>query len=106
MMQVHDDLENAAQIGGASRPQIVWHILLPLIRDGVASSIFIVFILSLRELTASLFLYTTNTRTLAIVIYEKYISGSWSQVASISVLFTIALALVTLGGRRWLQNRV
>jgi iron(III) transport system permease protein len=60
----------------------------------------------LRELTASLFLYTTNTRTLAIVIYEKYISGSWSQVASISVLFTIALALVTLGGRRWLQSRI
>jgi iron(III) transport system permease protein len=106
MMQVHDDLESAAQIGGASRPQILWHIMLPLIRDGVASSVFIVFILSLRELTASLFLYTTNTRTLAIVIYEKYISGSWSQVASISVLFTIALALVTLGGRRWLQNRV
>jgi iron(III) transport system permease protein len=106
MMQVHDDLEHAAQIGGASRPQILWHIMLPLIRDGVASSIFIVFILSLRELTASLFLYTTNTRTLAIVIYEKYISGSWSQVASISVLFTIALALVTLGGRRWLQSRI
>lgn len=106
MMQVHDDLENAAQIGGANRRQILWHIMLPLIRDGVASSVFIVFILSLRELTASLFLYTTSTRTLAIVIYEKYISGSWSQVASISVIFTIALALVTLSGRRWLQSRI
>jgi iron(III) transport system permease protein len=106
MMQVHDDLEHAAQIGGANRRQILWHIMLPLIRDGVASSVFIVFILSLRELTASLFLYTTSTRTLAIVIYEKYISGSWSQVASISVIFTIALALVTLSGRRWLQSKI
>jgi iron(III) transport system permease protein len=106
MMQVHDDLEHAAQIGGASRRQILWHIMLPLIRDGVASSIFIVFILSLRELTTSLFLYTTGTRTLAIVIYEKYISGSWSQVASISVIFTVVLALVTLSGRRWLQSKI
>jgi iron(III) transport system permease protein len=106
MMQVHDDLEHAAQIGGANRRQVLWHIMLPLIRGGVASSIFIMFILSLRELTASLFLYTTSTRTLAIVIYEKYITGSWSQVASISLIFTLALALVTLGGRRWLQGRI
>ena len=106
MMQVHDDLEHAAQIGGANRRQILWHIMLPLIRDGVASSIFIMFILSLRELTTSLFLYTTSTRTVAIVIYEKYISGSWSQVAWISLIFTIALALVTLSGRRWLQSRI
>ena len=80
--------------------------MLPLIRDGVASSVFIMFILSLRELTTSLFLYTTSTRTVAIVIYEKYISGSWAQVASISLIFTIALALVTLSGRRWLQSRI
>jgi iron(III) transport system permease protein len=106
MTQVHDDLEHAAQIGGANRRQILWHIMLPLIRDGVASSVFIMFILSLRELTTSLFLYTTSTRTVAIVIYEKYISGSWSQVASISLIFTIALALVTLSGRRWLQSRI
>ena len=106
MMQVHDDLEHAARVGGASRRLILWRIMLPLIRDGVASSVFIVFILSLRELTASLFLYTTSTRTLAIVIYEKYINGSWSQVAAVSLIFTVALALVTLGGRRWLQSRI
>jgi iron(III) transport system permease protein len=106
MMQVHDDLEHAAQIGGANRRQILWRIMLPLIRDGVASSIFIMFILSLRELTTSLFLYTTSTRTVAIVIYEKYISGNWSQVASISLIFTVALAIVTLSGRRWLQSRI
>jgi iron(III) transport system permease protein len=105
-MQVHDDLEHAARIGGAGRRVILWRIMLPLIRDGVASSVFIVFILSLRELTASLFLYTTSTRTLAIVIYEKYINGSWSQVAAVSLIFTVALALVTLGGRRWLQSRI
>ena len=61
-------------------------------------------VLSLRELTASLFLYTTSTRTLSIVIYEKYETGSWSQVAAISLIFTLALMTVTLLGRRWLRT--
>jgi iron(III) transport system permease protein len=68
--------------------------------------VFILLVLSIRELTASLFLYTTGTRTLAIVIYEKYITGSWSSVAAISLLFTVALAVLTVAGRRWLQARV
>ena len=103
--QIHEDLEHAAQIAGAKRVQVIRYITLPLVRGGVASSAFIMLILSIRELTASLFLYTTSTRTLAIVIYEKYVTGSWSAVASISLVFTVALAALTLAGRRWLQAR-
>ena len=103
--QIHEDLEHAAQIAGAKRVQVIRYITLPLVRGGVASSAFIMLILSIRELTASLFLYTTGTRTLAIVIYEKYVTGSWSAVASISLVFTVALAALTLAGRRWLQAR-
>jgi iron(III) transport system permease protein len=83
----------------------VRRITLPLVRGGVVSSAFILLILSIRELTASLFLYTTGTRTLAIVIYEKYVTGSWSAVASISLVFTLVLAVLTLAGRRWLGVR-
>jgi iron(III) transport system permease protein len=104
--QIHVDLENAARVAGASRLQTISRITLPLVRGGVVSSAFIVLVLSIRELTASLFLYTTSTRTLAIVIYEKYINGSWDTVASVSLIFTAALALLTLAGRRWLQARI
>ncbi len=104
--QVHEDLENAARVAGANRLQTIRRITLPLVRGGVVSSAFIMLVLSIRELTASLFLYTTSTRTLAIVIYEKYITGSWAAVASISLIFTASLALITLAGRRWLQARI
>jgi iron(III) transport system permease protein len=104
--QIHDDLESAAQVAGARRPVVIRRITLPLVRGSVVSSVFILLVLSIRELTASLFLYTTGTRTLAIVIYEKYITGSWSSVAAISLLFTVALAVLTVAGRRWLQARV
>jgi hypothetical protein len=38
------------------------------------------------------------------VIYEKYETGSWSQVAAISLIFTLALMAVTLFGRRLLRT--
>jgi iron(III) transport system permease protein len=104
--QIHEDLENAARVAGANRFQTIRRITLPLVRGSVFSSAFLMLVLSIRELTASLFLYTTATRTLAIVIYEKYITGSWAAVASISLIFTASLALITLAGRRWLQARI
>jgi iron(III) transport system permease protein len=104
VQQIHDDLDAAARVCGAGVFQVARRITLPLVQRGVASAIFIMVVLSLRELTASLFLYTTSTRTLSIIIYEKYETGSWSQVAAISLVFTIALTAVTLGGRRWLRT--
>jgi iron(III) transport system permease protein len=103
--QIHEDLESAASVAGARRPQVIRRITLPLVRGSVFSSVFLLLVLSIRELTASLFLYTTGTRTLAIVIYEKYVTGSWSSVAAISLIFTLALAILTTAGRRWLQAR-
>jgi len=103
---VHEDLEHAAQVSGARRLEVIRRITLPLVRNAAFSSVFLLLVLSIRELTASLFLYTTGTRTLAIVIYEKYVTGSWSAVASISLMFTFALAVLTLAGRRWLQARI
>jgi iron(III) transport system permease protein len=104
MQQIHDDLDAAARVCGARALVVARRITLPLVRSGIASAVFIMLVLSLRELTASLFLYTTSTRTLSIVIYEKYETGGWSQVASISLLFTLALMTVTLLGRRWLRT--
>ena len=104
IQQIHDDLDAAARVCGANAFTVARRITLPLVRSGIASAIFIMVVLSLRELTASLFLYTTSTRTLSIVIYEKYETGSWSQVAAISLIFTLALMTVTLLGRRWLRT--
>jgi len=77
--------------------------MLPLVRGGVVATAFLLFVLSIREVAASLFLYTTRTRVLSIVLLESYDSGMWSNVASISLLYTALLIAVTLIGRRWMR---
>ncbi len=102
--QIHDDLEHAAMVSGATRAQAVMRITLPLMRGAVVSSAFLTLVLATRELTSSLLLYTTNTRVLSVVIYEAYEQGLWSFVASISLVYTGLLLVLTLIGRRWMRT--
>ena len=103
MLQIHDDLEHAAMVSGATRAQMVRRITLPLLRGGVVSAMFLMIIFGLRELTASLFLYTANSRVLSIVVFEKLDDGSWSGAATVSLLYTLLLAILALAGRKYMK---
>lgn len=104
--QIHHELEEAAMVSGASRARAISRITLPLLRGTVVSAAFLILILSMRELTASLLLYTTNTRVLSIVIFESYEQGVWTSVASMSLIYTAILLFLTVVGRRWMQSRI
>jgi iron(III) transport system permease protein len=105
ILQVHRDLEDSAIVSGAGRVRAAFDILTPLIRPGVASAMFLLFLLSMRELSTSLFLFTAKTRVLAIVLYEQWETGSWSHVAAISLLYSALLLVVTIVGQRWVGLR-
>lgn len=105
IVQVHKDLEDSAVVAGASRARATIDILAPLVRPGLASAMFLLFILALRELSTSIFLFTADTRVLAIVLYEQWETGSWAKVATISLFYTVLLSIITLAGRRWLGLR-
>ena len=104
--QVHDDLESAAMVAGATRRRAIQTITMPLVRGGVVASAFLMVVLGLRELTASLLLYTTKTRVLSIVIYEQYVNGNWAQVSALSLIYTSLLVILTLAGRRFLRAQL
>ena len=96
----------AAMVAGATRRRAIMTITMPLVRGGVVASAFLMVVLGLRELTASLLLYTTKTRVLSIVIYEQYVNGNWAQVSALSLIYTSLLVILTLAGRRWLRAQL
>lgn len=103
--QVHMDLEDSAYMSGASRTRAVWNVTVPLIRTGVFSTMLLLFILSFRELSASILLYTSQTRVMSVVLYETWANGSWPRTAVIGVVYSAVLIVATLIGRRWLNPR-
>jgi iron(III) transport system permease protein len=88
---LHVELEEASRIFGASRLRALWQITAPLLRRTIVATWCIVFIGVIRELSATVLLTTSNTKVIAVVIYDLNESG---DLGAISVL-GIALLLVT-----------
>jgi len=102
ILQVHRDLEESAQVAGASRVRAASTIVIPLIKTGIFSTMMLLFILSMRELSASIFLFTSETRILSIVLYDQWTSGTYSRMAAISIVYSLILFVLTMLGRKWL----
>lgn len=105
MLQIHHEVEEAARVSGANRLRATAEILLPLMRTSIFATCLLVLILSMRELSASIFLFTSDTRVLSIVLYDQYDKGFASRAAVIGLVYMVVLGLITFAGRRYLEPR-
>jgi iron(III) transport system permease protein len=94
--QIDPSLEEAARIAGASRLRVLWHILLPLARSGLAVAFLLVFIPALSELSATILLYSGGTETVAIAIFRLNDLGQLEVVAALAVFIIAVTLLVSL----------
>jgi iron(III) transport system permease protein len=100
--QVHPDLEESAVVSGASKTRSSLEVTVPLIRSSVIAAALLMLILSFRELSVSLFLFTTDTRVLSIVIFDFWDSGSVARAAGASLIYSVLLTAIVLAARRWM----
>ena len=101
--QVSPELEEAAIVSGASRSRALVNITLPLIRTGAIGTLLLIFILSVRELTTSIFIITEDTTTLAYMLFQTWEYGQWGDVATISIFYSLFLVIVTQLANRWID---
>ena len=69
-------------------------IVLPLARPGVIASMTLLFVLAIRELGSSLFLYTSNTMVMAVLLLDYYEGGNIGMTAAFSLVQTVLLAVL------------
>lgn len=96
ILQLHHELEEAGQAAGASWWTTFRRVTIPLLRPALVATWLYVFIVSVRELGASVLLVNQNTTVLAVTIFEQYEVGQFGRVASISVMLTVTLVVVVL----------
>lgn len=94
------DLEESAEIDGASKLRIFWTIVLPLTKNGLVATTLLVFILSWNEYLLALFLSTANTQTMPLLIAAQNATRGpqwWTMSALILLMIAPVVALtVTL----------
>ena len=97
---IHPELEDASRILGATRLGALREITAPLLRTSVIATWCFVFVGTIRELSAAVMLFTSETKVISVLIFDLNESG---DLAAISVLGLIMLvvtsAIVALANR-------
>ena len=105
MLQIHRELEESAQMSGASWLTAFRRILLPLLKPGLIAGWIYIVIVSTRELSTSILLYSPGTEVVSIVVWELWENGQYVELSALGVLFILALfvlvMLAQLAGRRF-----
>ncbi|MBA2401000.1 MAG: iron ABC transporter permease [Bradyrhizobium sp.] len=102
-LQIHRELEEAAWVCGKGMFATIRTIVLPLARPGVIASMTLLFVLAIRELGSSLFLYTSNTMVMSVLLLDYYEGGNLGKTAAFSLVQTVLLG-VLIGGANWLSR--
>jgi iron(III) transport system permease protein len=101
IIQLDKDLEDSAVMLGARRHRAITFVTAPLLRVGLSSTFLLLLMLSMRELTAALFLFTSDTRLLSIAIFDAYDNGSFQSAAELSLLYCAVIAVLAVLARRF-----
>ncbi len=94
LLQIHRELEEAAWICGKGLLGTIRTVVLPLARPGVIAAMTLLFILAIRELGSSLFLYTSNSMVMAVLLLDYYEGGNLGITAAFSLVQTVLLGLI------------
>jgi iron(III) transport system permease protein len=96
MLQIHKELEESAHMSGASWGTTFRRIILPLLKPGLLAGWIYIMIVSIRELSTSILLYSPGTEVIAILIWELWENGQYVELSALGVMFIIALFVLVM----------
>jgi len=96
MLQIHKELEESAAMSGASWGTTFRRIILPLLKPGLVAGWIYIMIVSIRELSSSILLYSPGTEVVSIVIWELWENGQYVELSALGVLFILALFFLVM----------
>jgi iron(III) transport system permease protein len=100
---IPSDLEDAGRILGAGRLRILRDVTVPLAKSGIIAAWCFIFIGVIRELSASIILFTPNTKVMSVVIFDLKEEGQFGAIAVLGLVMlgltfgTVLLVQAALG---------
>ncbi len=98
ILRIHPELEESAQLSGASWARTFRRIVVPLLLPALFAGWVFVFLISVRELSVAALLYTPRSPVIATTMLDLWRNGSVNQVTAfgtIVALISITFALIT-----------
>jgi iron(III) transport system permease protein len=107
IIQIHKELDEAAESAGANRWQTFWRVSLPLLMPSFVNGWVWVVVHALREATLAVMLLTPTNVVLASLIWQQWQQGNgYGLVAAMSVIMVAITTVLTALSRLPIFNRV
>ena len=100
MLRIHRELEESAAMSGASWWTSFRYVVFPLLKPGLVAGWIYIAIVSIRELSSSILLYSPGTEVLSIVIWEMWENGQYVELSALGVLMIVALFALVMAAQR------
>ncbi len=100
MIQINKELEEASLTSGGTWLQTFTKILLPLLMPGFVAGWIYISIISLRELSTSILLYSYNSTVLSIMAFDLWEGGQYTYVCALGVLMVLLLVVMAFIARK------
>lgn len=103
------ELEESAQLDGATRPRIFWEIVLPLTRPGLAATTLLILVLSWNEYLFAVFLATVKVQTMPIMVAAKNAGEKgvfWWEMCAVIVVMIIPVIVMAVLLTRFISKGV
>lgn len=100
MIQIHKELEEASFASGGTWFQTFSKVILPLLMPGFVAGWIYISIISLRELSTSILLYSHNSTVLSIMAFDLWEGGQYTYVTALGVLMVLLLIAMAYAARK------
>jgi iron(III) transport system permease protein len=97
---VNPELEEASRILGATRLQALRHISAPLLRTNVLATWCFIFVSTIRELSAAIMLFTSETKVVSVLIFDLKESGDLGAISVLGLSMLLLTFTVVVGVNR------
>jgi iron(III) transport system permease protein len=94
MQQISNELEESAFVNGASWWQTFRRVLLPLLMPGLIAGWIYILVVSFRELSSSILLYSPGNEVLSILIFEQFENGQFTVLSALGVVMVLTLVVL------------
>lgn len=99
MLQLHKELEESAAMSGASWFAMFRRIILPLLKPGMLAGWIYVVIVSVRELSSAVLLYSPDSEVVSVINWELWQNGQYVELSAVGVMMIAALFCLVMAAQ-------
>jgi iron(III) transport system permease protein len=94
LLSLHKELEEGALASGANWFQMIRHVVFPLILPALLAGWIYIFLITFRELSIALLLYSPGSQVVAVKIWELWDNGHVGELAAFSLVIAAGTVIV------------